>query len=326
MVGNSAKVVPDTAGLSGLQVNRTTWGHQHHVGDFPRAWGFLGNERADSIGKAALGFQRTWQSHCSTDELMLLPREHGMYAQMALPLITSPLVAGASEASLLLTVAVVAGFVTHEPLLVLVGRRGPRAKLRVRTQARVCLAIGTTLTLAAGILAVWWSAPAVRWAFFLPLLPAMFACAAVAAGREKTLPGELAAALAFALVAAPLILAAGAAPGSALAVAMAFAVVFTAGTLAVRAVILRVRRGGNRHAVRSTRRATLTLSVAVVAALSMAAARGDLSPAPLFAITPTLLVASTISLLPVDPGHLRAIGWALVAATTITAAILVAML
>ena len=257
---------------------------------------------------------------------MLLPREHGVYGQVALPLITSSLVAGVSEASLFLTVAVVAGFVTHEPLLVLLGRRGLRAKVAAAREARLWFTIGSALTLATVALAVWWSAPDVRWAFYLPLAPATFALVAVARGREKTLSGELAVALGFALVAAPLILTAGAPLNAAFAVAVAFAVVFVGGTLAVRAVILAVRGGGDARAARATRCATLALAAVVIPALSLAALRGDLPPAPLVATVPAMLLVSTITLRPLGPRRLRAIGWTLVAATTATASVLVTML
>ena len=154
----------------------------------------------------------------------------------------------------------------------------------------------------------------------------MFTLAAIAVGREKTLSGELAAALTLALVAAPLSLVAGATPDVALALALTFTVVFVTATLAVRAVIVGVRGGGNPRAVRATRRALLSLSVVAVVALSTAAARGDFPPAPLFATVPALLVTSAIAVRPPAPARLRAIGWTLVAATTVTASVLVAML
>ena len=57
----------------------------------------------------------------------LWPREHGVYVQVSLPLLTalliSPTLAGAFISS-----AVVAAFLLHEPLLVLTGERGSRAK------------------------------------------------------------------------------------------------------------------------------------------------------------------------------------------------------
>jgi hypothetical protein len=58
----------------------------------------------------------------------MLPKEHGAYGQMAMPLVTSLVVAGASAPGLLLATAVVIAFLMHEPLVVLLGRRGGRAK------------------------------------------------------------------------------------------------------------------------------------------------------------------------------------------------------
>ena len=68
----------------------------------------------------------------TSDPNFLVPREHGAYGQLAFPLITSFLVAGVSTVSLLIAASVVAGFLAHEPLLVLVGRRGARAQRQQR--------------------------------------------------------------------------------------------------------------------------------------------------------------------------------------------------
>ena len=42
--------------------------------------------------------------------MRLLPREHGAYGQMALPLVTSLAIAGATASAVLMTTAVVAAF------------------------------------------------------------------------------------------------------------------------------------------------------------------------------------------------------------------------
>ncbi len=58
--------------------------------------------------------------------MSLLPKEHGAYGQMAFPLATAFAVAGMNAPALLIGVAVLAGSLAHEPVLVLLGMRGTR--------------------------------------------------------------------------------------------------------------------------------------------------------------------------------------------------------
>jgi hypothetical protein len=67
--------------------------------------------------------------------MSLLPKEHGAYGQIAVPLITAFLVAGVSTTGLLIATAVSAGFLAHEPASVLTGARGTRAKRDLRQPA-----------------------------------------------------------------------------------------------------------------------------------------------------------------------------------------------
>jgi YwiC-like protein len=73
----------------------------------------------------------------------VLPREHGAYSQMALPLVTSLVVARAAPPALFVAVAVVCGFLAHEPLLLLMGGRGVRARHAAGSRAAIWFA--TTL-------------------------------------------------------------------------------------------------------------------------------------------------------------------------------------
>ena len=58
----------------------------------------------------------------------LLPHEHGAWGQLAMPLLTALAIGRPTVGSLLLTLAVVLAFVAHEPLLVVLGQRGKRAR------------------------------------------------------------------------------------------------------------------------------------------------------------------------------------------------------
>jgi len=103
--------------------------------------------------------------------MSLLPKEHGAYGQLALPLVTSFAVAGVSTPAVLLGLAVVSGFLAHEPVVVLLGRRGARAKREQGRIAAVWLGVTAATTIGAGAAAFWAVSPSIRWSFILPLGP-----------------------------------------------------------------------------------------------------------------------------------------------------------
>jgi hypothetical protein len=241
---------------------------------------------------------------------------------MILPLVTSLAVAGVSTPAVLLGLAVVAGFLAHEPLLVLLGRRGARAKREHWLTAAVWFGISAATALGAGGVAFWAVSSALRWSFILPLVPAAFLTGAIAAEREKSLLGELVVALAFSLIAVPVCLAAGATTTTALAIGTTFALVFVLGTLVVRATILDGRRGGNARAARLIRTVVLTLSSTAGLGLALTS-RGLLGWTTLLAAAPGLVAASWMAVFPPPPTRLRTVGWTLVATFTATALILI---
>src|SRR6266542_1954987 len=124
--------------------------------------------------------------------MSLLPKEHGAYGQLTLPLLTSFAVAGVSVPSLLIACAVVAAFVAHEPSAVLLGGRGPRAGREEGRRAAMLLAVAMVIVVGAGLAALSSMAVGIRGWLLLPLLPAALVGAAVAAKREKSALGEVA--------------------------------------------------------------------------------------------------------------------------------------
>jgi YwiC-like protein len=254
----------------------------------------------------------------------LLPREHGAYGQLAVPLVTSFAVAGLNKASLLIGLAEVAGFLAHEPLLVLLGRRGARARREAGPHAAWWFGVSAVTMAAAGLGALWLVPPSLGWSLLLPVVPALVLGAAVSAKDEKSTRGELAAALAFSLAAVPLCMAAGAAVSTALAVGMTFASVFVADTLAVRSIVLAVRGGGDPRASRSARIAALTLAGAAAVGLATAGLRALLPWSAFGAAFPGLAVAVWVAIFPPRPSQLRNVGWALVGASVAAALVLIA--
>jgi hypothetical protein len=255
--------------------------------------------------------------------MSLFPKEHGAYGQIAFPLIAAFAVAGASLAGLLFATAVIAGFLAHEPALVVLGYRGPRVKRELWHSAGRWFACWVLLGAAAAVGALLTIDRSVRWSVAVPLLPVALLAVAAVRGEEKSWYGETAAALAFAAAAVPVSMAAGVSFARAAAVAVPFALLFVSSTLAVRVVILRVRRGGDRKAMARTRWAAVSLAVGASLILGLLSAAGLLPAAVLAAAAPGLLTAMVIAMNPPAPARLRTLGWTFVAISALTTVIVV---
>jgi hypothetical protein len=255
--------------------------------------------------------------------MTLLPREHGAYGQLAFPLVTALLVGEVNAVSLAWMAAVVAGFLAHEPLLILLGRRGSRLRRERDSEALGVLALAAAVSVGGALVALV-ASPSVRWSFVLPVLPAMIVAAAVARGTEKDWFGEVAVATTFSLAAVPVAMIGGSSARMALTIAVAFALIFVTGTLAVRSVVLRVRGGGNPGAARLTRDAVFVVVAADTAGLSVAISREWLPSLILASVAPPLVCATFVAARPPRATRLRAIGWSLVATTAVAASVLVA--
>src|SRR5687767_8382553 len=99
------------------------------------------------------------------------PKEHGAYGQLGFPLVT--------------TLAVVALFIAHEPLVVLLGRRGARIRREQGRRAAAWLAGASATGAAAGAAGFQTASEAVRLALVIPLVPAVILGGAIVARREK---------------------------------------------------------------------------------------------------------------------------------------------
>lgn len=265
--------------------------------------------------------------------MMMIPREHGAYGQLLFPLVTAVAIGRPSAAALLLGGAAVALFVAHEPVLVMIGRRGAAAQ-RVRRREAVTWLIGSVSAAAVlGALAIVWLPAAARWTVAVPAVAAAAAALFVARGHERTTAGEIVVAAALASVSFPVAIAASATTIAALTCALAYTAVFIAATVSVRAVIGAAfpQRAGIADATRTTQRwggryrsgalMIATLAFAAVAALAL---QRVILPAAVVAALPMSVVAVALVVLLPPPRYLRRIGWTLVGATALTGIILVA--
>lgn len=249
----------------------------------------------------------------------LLPKEHGAWAQMALPLITVTAVAGPSFISL----AVLAGFLAHEPALVLLGARGPRARRAHGQRAAWWLATLLTAGLGAGALGLARLGADARWTVLLPAVPALAIGVELWRQHPKSALSEVAAAAAVPLAAVPAALSAGAPAGSGYAVALPFLGMFVVATLAVRGVTRAGHDTAPSGVSSMSRGPVVGLAVAAALALFAAVDRDVVPPAAALAALPGLAVSVAVVLVPPHPRHLRRVGWLLAGASVATTVVLV---
>lgn len=246
----------------------------------------------------------------------LAPREHGAYGQLFVPLVAALAMGRPSIGAAGLAIAGSAVFFAHEPALILLGRRGDRARREVGERAGERLALLLAIALVAGLVAATSAPMSALVTAAAPLVLGAFVGWLVTRGQEKTTSGEMAAAAALAGVAVPVAIAAGVAPSTAWGAWGAWVIAFGASTWAVRAVI------AHQKARVSPGRRVLPLVVAGAVSLA-AAAQGVVPWFCAAAAAPMILVALAIAASPPHPRSLKRVGWSLVGASIAAAAILV---
>src|SRR5512137_367547 len=84
----------------------------------------------------------------------LLPREHGAWGQLAMPLLSGLALGRPGAAAILLTLGIVLAFLAHEPLLVVLGHRGKRVRDAAGDRAVRRLAVLGLAAAASGVTAL----------------------------------------------------------------------------------------------------------------------------------------------------------------------------
>ena len=237
----------------------------------------------------------------------LWPREHGAYGQLGAPLVAALACAPPTAPAVALAGAAVFALFANEPLLVVLGHRGARARAELGPRARRRLAI---LSVPAAALAGFGFAAldtTGRLAIALAAIPAAALVALAWRRRQRSLAGELIATIGFPAAAAPVMVAAHQPLALALAVWLAWSLGLAATILAVHRVLARHRHP---RAWPDT-----ALTVALVAAILSCL----ILPTPLARIPLPLCVAAlALVLRPPRATHLRAIGFTLLAAAAVT--------
>jgi hypothetical protein len=210
-----------------------------------------------------------------------------------------------SSAGIALACSACAAFLAHEPWLVLDGQRGSRAQREDGPRARVRLALLLALAGISGGIGLAFGGLRVALAALAPLVLGLVVAGFVHARREKTLLGEMAAALALPALALPIAIADGVAPSTAGSAFVAWAGIFAVGTGVVRGI---VAGDGRRTAI---------VPALVLGALVLSSLFGMTSWRFTTALVPTCLASIVIALAGVAPKELRRVGWVLAAASLV---------
>ena len=252
----------------------------------------------------------------------MFPKEHGAYGQLLFPLVTALAAGRPRTVAVLLTAAAVFAFLAHEPLVVLLGRRGARAARDQRRRAAVWFAGSAAGAAGAGGAALVLADADIRGALLVPAALAAVLVILIAVHLERTTGGEALTAVALSSLAWPIALAAGAPLVPARTIAVVFAVVFVSGTLGVHAVIAQTRRAN----AAVTRAVALIAAAAAVGLLWWTASAGLLAPVAPWAAVPVCALAALLAAAPPSATQLRPVGWTLVATTAAAAIVLIVAL
>ncbi len=172
----------------------------------------------------------------------LWPREHGAYAQLGAPLLAALLVGAPTRPAIALGAAACLAFLANEPLLVVLGHRGPRLRTTLGPAARRRLAVtvgGSAVLAALGI------ALAPPNVLALAAFAAVPVCAMLALAWRKSMHsvrGELVAAVALPGAVAPIAVAAGISVSVAATMWLAWSFGYAASVVAVHEILRRQRR------------------------------------------------------------------------------------
>ncbi|MBX7191672.1 MAG: YwiC-like family protein [Sandaracinaceae bacterium] len=258
------------------------------------------------------------------NERSLYPREHGASMELLFPLLSAFALGAPTLAGIALAISVILVFVSHEAVLVLLGRRGEAFRRERGAEARrMVLAMLIPASLL-GLGALLWLSSAARLAVIVPFVLAIPAWIVALRGEsQRTLPVELWVGTALASVALPVALDAGLSPERAIALVLVWAVSHGLGTVAARAVLYRAKDGGRGLVV--ARVASLVLALVcvgtTVAGTSMGSSLAWVAITPL----PWAICALYLASRPPPPTRMSAIGYGLVGASLVSTALVLGL-
>ncbi len=238
------------------------------------------------------------------------PREHGAYAQIAFPLVTALALGTPGLASLLFVVAIIAVFMLHEPIMVLIGARGGRVKREAGAVARNRAILLLAVAAGAGGVGMWLAPQEARISAAIPVALGALLTPLTFSRQEKTTTGELLVSMTLPATMIPVAVAAGVSVRDAIIAAAIWAIAFSLSTLTVRGIIARWKKNQKKGLMPILAPA---LCAAAIAGAVYFAGRDDFPTLAAIAVMPTAFVALVFGLVGVHPQNLRRMGWTLVA-------------
>ncbi len=257
-----------------------------------------------------------------TSARLLLPREHGAYAELAFPLLTGLLCALPNAATVAFALAASAGFLAHEPLAVATGTRGERRRRVDGDVAQRQFLWLLAVVAAAGLTGLVVGTPQARLATLVPAACVVVLGPWIARGRLKTVVAELVVVGAFAATVIPLSVASGRAWSFGWIAAWVWFASLSSGTVAVHALKARHKKTAHAGAV------TWFSMLLAVLVFGMTVGVAALRWAPwltVLALGPPVLFTLILGSRSIHPRFLKRVGWSLVAANAVTLACLLAI-
>lgn len=239
--------------------------------------------------------------------------------QLLAPLVVALLAATPTLPAWLFAIASGSAFLANEPWLVMLGHRGKRARELDSDRARRRLGLLIAIVAISGGAALVMAPAAARTIALLQVAPIAGLLVLAHRKQERSLVGELVAAVVLSGAAAPVAIASGMAWTEAMALWIGWSVGFGCTTFAVHHVIEHHKRA-RRAPVAPSRTgpmlalATATLAIGAVPLVFPAGALAATSALPLG------IVASGVALLAPSPRRLRAIGFSLLGAALVSIA------
>jgi hypothetical protein len=240
----------------------------------------------------------------------LMPREHGAYGQLGLPLAVALASGRPSMAAILLAIAAASAFFAHEPVRVVLGHRGTKARRVDGARALHRALLFGAAAVGAGAAGLLLSPPA-RTAV-LGVAPAIAVAVVLAAcNADRTTLGEIVASTALAGASVPIAAASCVSVSEALAAWLVWSFGFAMTTLGVRMVTSKSPR----------ERALLPGLVMLLAVAGVAAFARGITIAG--AAAPLAAVALVLVLTHPEAKQVRRVGWALMVTVLATGVFLI---
>ncbi|MCP4174451.1 MAG: YwiC-like family protein [Fuerstiella sp.] len=251
----------------------------------------------------------------ATAPVRLHPKEHGAYAIVGVPLVVALAIGGLNSVAVLVTIATIAGFIANEPLMVLSGRRGERARLSTPS-ALWTLEVLLLITVISGGSAFWLGSEKVQAALIACTFFAVAGFAISVAGWQRAFIAQLTGIVGLTLPSAVVLLAGGIDTVSVVGLSAAWIIGRVATTTAVRSVVAFQKT--------STHHQVPRINDIVLATVVLGCAAGFFSGvSECLLITPLIASAIYLRLQPPLIRHMRQIGYSLLAANCVSGLLMI---